>query len=74
MWAVVVPKTGNSANNLKVSMGFGSYQTIWMWLHKLRRAMIRPGRDRLVSVKSKWMKRILGGVERGGEIREKRCE
>jgi hypothetical protein len=23
------------------------YQTAWAWLHKLRRAMVRPGRDRL---------------------------
>jgi transposase-like protein len=25
----------------------GSYQTAWAWLHKLRRAMVRPGRERL---------------------------
>ena len=25
----------------------GSYQTAWAWLHKLRRAMVRPGRDLL---------------------------
>jgi transposase-like protein len=28
-------------------LGFGSYETAWTWLHKLRRAMVRPGRDRL---------------------------
>ena len=28
-------------------LGLGSYQTAWTWLHKLRRAMVRPGRDRL---------------------------
>ena len=28
-------------------LGFGSYRTAWNWLHKLRRAMVRPGRDRL---------------------------
>ena len=27
--------------------GLGSYRTAWGWLHKLRRAMVRPGRDRL---------------------------
>ena len=32
---------------LKEALGLGSYQTAWTWLHKLRRAMIRPGRDRL---------------------------
>jgi transposase-like protein len=25
----------------------GSYQTAWAWLHKFRRVMVRPGRDRL---------------------------
>ena len=28
-------------------LGLGSYQTAWAWLHKLRRAMVRQGRDRL---------------------------
>lgn len=28
-------------------LGLGSYLTAWTWLHKLRRAMVRPGRDRL---------------------------
>jgi putative transposase len=27
--------------------GLGSYETAWTWLHKLRRAMVRPGRDSL---------------------------
>ena len=31
---------------LKEALGLGSYQTAWTWLHKLRRAMVRPGRDR----------------------------
>jgi transposase-like protein len=28
-------------------MGFGSYETAWTWLHKLRRAMVREGREKL---------------------------
>ena len=28
-------------------LGLGSYQTAWAWLHKMRTAMVRPGRDRL---------------------------
>ena len=28
-------------------LGLGSYQTAWTWLHKMRRAMVRPGRDQL---------------------------
>ena len=31
-------------------MELGSYQTAWAWLHKLRRAMVRPGRDDLSGV------------------------
>ena len=36
-----------SALGLQQLLGLGSYQTAWSWLHKLRRAMVRPGRDRL---------------------------
>ena len=28
-------------------LGLGSYQTAWAMLHRYRRAMVRPGRDRL---------------------------
>ncbi len=47
MWWVVAQKTGASANNLMDFMGFGSYETAWSWLQKLRRAMVRPERDKL---------------------------
>jgi transposase-like protein len=30
---------------LQQVLGLGSYLTAWTWLHKLRRAMVRPGRD-----------------------------
>ena len=46
-WYVTNQKLGVSALGLKRIMGFGSYQTAWAWLHKLRRAMVRPGRDAL---------------------------
>jgi transposase-like protein len=36
-----------SAVGLRQILGLGSYKTAWTWLHKLRRAMVRPGRDRL---------------------------
>ena len=32
------------------SLGFGSYETAWAWLHKLRRAMVRPERELLSGV------------------------
>jgi transposase-like protein/ribosomal protein L37AE/L43A len=47
MWCVTSTKTGTSALALQGQLGLGSYQTAWTWLHKLRRAMVRPGRDRL---------------------------
>ena len=47
MWWVTSQKTGASALGLQRVLGLGSYQTAWTWLHKLRRAMVRPGRDRL---------------------------
>jgi transposase-like protein len=47
MWLVTNAKTGTSARALQQGLGFGSYQTAWAWLHKLRRAMVRPDRDRL---------------------------
>jgi len=47
MWAVTSQKNGASAIGLQRVLGLGSYDTAWTWLHKLRRAMVRPGRDRL---------------------------
>jgi transposase-like protein/transcription elongation factor Elf1 len=47
MWAVTSQKTGISALGLQRELGLRSYKTAWAWLHKLRRAMARPGRDRL---------------------------
>ena len=40
-------KSGVSALGLKRALGLGSYRTAWNWLYKLRKAMVRPGRDRL---------------------------
>jgi hypothetical protein len=47
MWFVCAQKTGVSALSLYDQFGFGSYETAWAWLHKLRRAMVIPGRDLL---------------------------
>ena len=47
MWYVTNQKQGVSALGLQKFLGLGSYKTAWIWLHKLRRAMVRPGRDRL---------------------------
>ncbi len=50
IWDVTNQKSGASALGLQRVLGLGSYRTAWNWLHKLRRAMVRPGRDRLNGV------------------------
>jgi len=50
MWWVMSQKTGASAKNLSDIMVFAKYETAWAWLHKFRRAMIRPGRDKLTGI------------------------
>ena len=47
MWYVTNQKHGVSALGMQRALGLGSYRTAWAWLHKLRCAMVRPGRDRL---------------------------
>jgi transposase-like protein/Zn ribbon nucleic-acid-binding protein len=47
IWWVTSQKTGASALGLQRILGLGSYYTAWTWLHKLRRAMVRPGRERI---------------------------
>lgn len=47
MWYITSQKNGMSAQGLQRVLGLGSYKTAWAVLHKLRRAMVRPGRDRL---------------------------
>ena len=64
MWAVTSQKTGTSALALQQVLGFGSYQTAWAWLHKLRRAMVRPGRDRLAG-RVEVDETFVGGLEDG---------
>ena len=50
IWYVVSQKNGVSALGLQRALGLGSYHTAWEWLHKLRRAMVRPDRDKLSGV------------------------
>jgi transposase-like protein len=50
VWFVTSSKNGVSAKSLEQQLGFGSYETAWAWLQKLRRAMVRPDRDRLRGV------------------------
>jgi transposase-like protein len=64
IWLVTSQKQGTSALSLKQNLGLGSYETAWVWLHKLRAAMVRPDRDLLagpVEVDEAW----IGGLEEG---------
>lgn len=47
LWLVTSQKHGASALGVQRALGLGSYKTAWTLLHKLRHAMVRPGRDRL---------------------------
>jgi transposase-like protein len=69
MWYVTNQKLGVSALGLQRVLGLASYQTAWAWLHKLRRAMVRPGRDRLQGV-VEVDESYVGGEEEGTRGRE----
>ena len=64
MWYLTSQKGGVSALGLQRVLGLGSYRTAWAMLHKLRAAMVRPGRELLrgtVEVDETFW----GGAERG---------
>ena len=44
IFEISVRSTGNSGKRIT---GFGSYETAWTWLHKLRSAMVRSDREPL---------------------------
>lgn len=50
VWYITNQKQGVNALGLQRVLGLGSYQTAWAMLHRLRRAMIRPGRERLSGI------------------------
>ena len=64
IWYVVTQKQGASALDIQRVFGLGSYETAWPWLHKLRRAMVRPGRDKL-SGAVEVDETLVGGKHRG---------
>jgi len=68
---VTAQKNGASALGLQRILGLRSYTTAWTWLHKVRRAMVRPGREQLsghVEVDETYV----GGLEEG--VRGRRTE
>ena len=64
MWWVTTQKNGASALGLQRVLGLRSYETAWAWLHKFRRAMVRPGRD-LLTGRIEVDECYVGGLEEG---------
>ena len=64
MWWMTDQKHRLTALGLQRLLGLGSYRTAWLWLQKLRRAMVRPSWDRLGG-KVEVGETYLGGVEAG---------
>jgi transposase-like protein len=73
-WYITNQKFGASALGLQRVLGLGSYQTAWTIQHKLRRAMVRPGRD-LLSGLVEVDETYVGGEEKGvhGRFTEKKA-
>lgn len=69
IWWVTNQKSGVSALGLQRTLGLGSYRTAWMCLHKLRRAMLRIGREQLTG-KVEIDDFFLGGHKRGSKHRQ----
>ena len=63
-WHFATGKDGISALSLKRTLGFGSYQTVWAILHRLRSVLVRPDRERL-SGKVEVDETYIGGAETG---------
>ena len=50
MWYITNQKYGISALGLQKVLGMSNYRTALTWMHKLRHAMVRPGRDRISGI------------------------
>jgi transposase-like protein len=64
MWWMTTQKNGASALGLQRVLGLKRYETAWTLLHKLRRAMVRPGRD-LLTGRVEVDECYIGGLEEG---------
>jgi transposase-like protein len=64
LWWMVAQKNGVSAVGIQRVLGLGSYRTAWVWLHKFRRLMVFPGRNKL-SGKIEVDETLVGGKKAG---------
>ena len=69
IYTIATQKTGISAMELYRQMDFGSYQTAWSWLHKLRLGMITEDRDKLQGTVEVDETYIFTGDERGRSLK-----
>jgi len=72
VWWATNQKSGLSALGLQRMMGIGSYETAWLSLQKVRRAMVRLGREPLTG-NVEVDETLIGGVRRGGNSRENKA-
>ena len=70
IWLVTSSKGGISTMELQRQMGFSSYQTAWSWLHKIRKAMVRPERKPLAA-RVEADETLVGGAKPGKRGRGK---
>ena len=56
MWYVTGEEERPTAVGLRKILRFGSYRTAWIWMQKLRRAMVTPGRGRAEAAAAKGKK------------------
>lgn len=71
MWWMTNQKMGINAMGLQRLLGMSSYETAWTMLHKLRRAMVRPGREELSGV-VEVDETLVGGHRPGNHARRAR--
>lgn len=71
IWWVTNQKMGINAMGLQRLLGLPSYQTAWTMLHKLRRGMVRPGRE-VLSGEVEVDETLVGGFRPGKHERKAR--
>jgi len=64
IWWMIAQKNGVSAIGIMKILGLGSYHTAWEWLHKFRRLMVLPDREKLLG-KIEINETLIGGVKPG---------
>jgi transposase-like protein len=66
IWWITTQKNGASAMGLRQVLGLKSYKTAWAWLHKIRKAMVFPNRNKLMGT-VEVDETYVGGVETEGK-------